>query len=139
LLGAQSAINTPSVPNSRGFLVVLLLLIATIALGAPAAASIAHGVDHVAAPVSAGEHHHHAAKGSVDVHPESVPDGEGSDRSDTGALAHSHPPVPGAEPAMLGSLERPLPRRAAMVPQEWAVRALKTLSWSPQRRPPRAA
>jgi len=120
----------------RRFLAALMFLVATVALSAPAAASIVHRVDHIPAPVSAGEHHYHAANGDVDVHEESAPDGSGQSGNGT---AHSHPQVLGAEPAMLGSAETPLPPLAAQLRQEWTVRELKTLSWSPHRRPPRTA
>lgn len=132
-----SALIARSVLILRRVLASLLLLIATVALSAPAAASIVHGVDHIPAPVSAGEHHHHADSGDVDVHEEGVPDP--SDQSGSNGIAHSHPPFLGAEPAMLGSALMPLPLLAAQVQKEWTVRELKTLSWSPHKRPPRTA
>lgn len=121
----------------RSFLAGLMFLIATLALSVPAAASVAHAVNHIPASVSAGQHHHHADNGNVDVHEESAPDGSG--QSGGKGTAHSHPPGYGAEPAMLGSTVAPLPPAARQLRQEWTVRELKTLSWSPHRRPPRTA
>lgn len=129
--------NTRVVPILRKFLPALMLLIASIALSVPAAASMTHAVGHIPTPVSAGEHHHHADNGNVDVHDESAPDGSG--QSGGKGAAHSHAPGLGAEPAMLGSTVAPLSLLAAQVRQEWTVRELKTLSWSPHRRPPRTA
>lgn len=114
-----------------------MCLIATVALSAPAAALMAHAVDHIPAPVTAGEHHHHADNGDVDVHEDDVP--ERSDQPGNSGTAHSHPPVFGAEPIMLGSTVTPLPLLAVQMQREWPVRELNTLSWTPKRRPPRTA
>jgi hypothetical protein len=122
----------------RRILAVVLLMAASLTLGVPATASIAHEADHVASPVSAGEYHHHDSDGTVDLQQDSAADEDG-DASGNPVRGHSHPPASAADPAMLASIALALPSIRTRVPQDQTVRQLHTLSWSPHRRPPRAA
>lgn len=108
---------------------MLLLLVATLALSVPAAASIAHEADH-----NPGVELH--------FHDGNVTDDGSTDhrdqRSDSQGVGHGHPPFSATDPALLASATLPLLLFCEQLPQDWSVRELQTLTWSPHKRPPRA-
>lgn len=116
-------------PILRKFTTLLLLLVATLALSVPAAASIAHESDH---EVGAEVHFHFAGEdqdGSAD---------QDTDRSNDQGVDHGHPPFSATDPGLLNSSSLGPMLLSAPLPQDWSVRELKTLSWIPQKRPPKA-
>ena len=122
----------------REFLAALGLLVASLLLAAPATATLVHGVDHIAIPVSSGEHHHHLSGGDVDMHDAATAD-QTDDQSGEKGVGHSHPPTIAADHATLGASALTYPCTATRMPQEWAVLELRTRTLSPHRRPPRTA
>lgn len=132
-----SAPITPAVLILRRFLAVLALLVTSLVLVAPSGASVAHQVDHIPNPVNAGQYHHHASDGSVDLHEEAT--SERSDDHSGSVTGHAHPPVGVADPALLGSTALAHPLLGRELQDVWAVRELPTLPWNPQKRPPRTA
>lgn len=128
---------TPAVLILRRFLAALAVLIASLGLVVPSAASVAHQVDHIPKPVNTAQYHHHASDGSVDVHEDGT--NERSDGHSGSVTGHAHPPVGVADPVMLGSISLAHPSLGGELQDEWAVRELPTLAWNPQKRPPRTA
>jgi hypothetical protein len=123
----------------RTSLHALLGVVIAVLLAAPAAAWDRHALAHISAPVSASEHHHHAADGTVEVghHADVAPEG-GSDEEDGG---HDHLPSLAAATAGLLS-DAPLiqPRvAAASTHSDLVARAPPDLPPEPQIRPPRSA
>ncbi|MFP5329173.1 MAG: hypothetical protein ACLGHC_03415 [Alphaproteobacteria bacterium] len=132
-----SAPITPAVLILRRFLAVLALLVTSLVLVAPSGASVAHQVDHIPNPVNAGQYHHHASDGSVDVEEREKSD-QRDDRSGN-VMGHAHPPLCVADPALLGSNALAHPLLGRELQDEWAIRELPTLAWNPHRRPPKTA
>jgi hypothetical protein len=129
-------ITRATVPILRKFLAALALLTASLVLVAPATAARAHQVGHIPSPVDAGQYHHHATDGSADVHDDGAT-GQTDDQPDGNTSGHSHPPVLAVDPAMLEPVALTHPMIGMHLAGEWTVRELVTLSWGPQRRPPR--
>ena len=123
--------------NLRRVLAALAFVVAGVLLVAPAAASLTHDVDHIGAPVGVGQHHHHAAHGDVDIEDDGTPT-QTDDQSTGKSTGHAHPPT-AADPALFGSAIISPPLIEQYLQQDWSVRELVTLTWSPDRRPPRAA
>lgn len=119
----------------RRVLAVLLFVAASFTLGVPATASIMHETDHMGSPVSAGQYHHHASDGTVELEQDAAD--EKNDESGKPGTGHSHAPAAAADPAMFASVALALPLIASRVPQYRFVHQLHTRSWSPHRRPPR--
>lgn len=119
----------------RAFVAFALLMFG-LAAGATERADFPHMAAHTAFPVDAGQFHHHAMEGQVlDVH-----DQDGSDqKSGKEEVGHSHPPTQLADPVFLPETDLVLAPKRADVRQEWVLRSLLTLSWSPDRRPPKLA
>jgi hypothetical protein len=138
LPGGRCDIITCVVLILRRLLAALAIVVASVMLAAPAAASLTHGVDHFAAPVSVGEHHHHATGGEVDIEDDRAPT-QTNDPSTGKSTGHSHPPTGAADPALFGSAIISPPLIEQYLQQDWSVRELATLTWSPHRRPPRTA
>ena len=115
------------------------MLIATLALSVPAAASNAHRLAHVGVPVTAKQHHHHGASmGDVETHEDQTTDRSEADRKDKG-VAHSHA---SAAPGELLAAETSQPiflRSMPGHPLAWSVHRLTTRGWTPNQRPPRTA
>lgn len=117
---------------------MLALLFATAVISAPAVSRGFHSISHVAAPVAAGEHHHHGEDGHVTFHGEHRDVAPDSDEALGGKSGHSHMASTAFDMAPQGSSVVP---RAQLKPMPKLppadTPALETLGWSPQKRPPR--
>lgn len=115
------------------------MVIATLAFSVPAAASNAHRLAHVEAPVTVGHHHHHGAlPGDIETHDDQSDDRSDADRKDKG-VAHGHAGAAAGE-LLVAETNRPtflflLPGH----PLAWLVHRLTTRGWTPHQRPPRTA
>lgn len=73
----------------RQLLPILGMLLGSLVLSVPAAASGVHEIAHVDSPVMAGEHHHHGSSGNVAPHDHEEEQETGDEQSDQG-YGHSH-------------------------------------------------
>ena len=73
----------------RKLLPLLAMVGVSLAFAAPSTAAQLHGFEHSVTKVTAGQHHHHAADGSVEAHQDS-PDSDTDDDRDARGVGHSH-------------------------------------------------
>jgi hypothetical protein len=128
------------VAHLRSFLAILALLFAAVAISAPAAARERHELNHASSPVASGEHHHHDEDGSVTSHSSDSDAAPQSDDTTAGNFGHSHmvnmafDALPFGSTGLAATMIVP-----AEVPAGANTPVLRTLGWSPQKRPPRTA
>ena len=119
----------------RKFLAALAILTACTVLTTPAAAARSHHIEHIPSPIAVGQHHDHAGDVGVDMDEDDPASEQSKDKT---APGHAHPPISAADLAMPGA--GVLTQASRIVPrQQWILRELSTLNWSPARRPPRTA
>lgn len=124
----------------RTLLTMFTLLSAAVATSAPAAARGLHGLSHLSAPVATGQYHHHDEGGGVLEHQADLDSAPQPADSPVGKIGHSH---------MAGSAFDVVPQIGGDLPPSVIITApppaaanapiLRTLGWSPQKRPPRTA
>lgn len=120
----------------RHLLSALFGLLAALLAATPAAAWDEHASSHVAAPVAAFEHHHHAESGEVEVEDPAVPDNNRDAGDDSG---HAHMPSGSSALAdMLGCGSALMALAASPIMHfTFVERAHSSLGSEPQKRPPR--
>jgi len=127
----------PSVLILRKLLPVLALLLGSLTLGVPAAASNMHQLAHAQTVVAAGEHHHHSATGEVDLHGHEQ-DEQSGDRGDLG-VGHNHSSASSGDLATTPAVSALSTSLGQALLLERSAAELPTVDPPPQERPPRTA
>lgn len=131
-------LSTPAVSILRKLLPLIALLGVSLAFSAPSAAARLHGLEHSANPVSAGQHHHHAADGSIETAPDQPQPDSGKDRGAKG-VGHAHGTCATGECVETAAAIPPAAATAEMRLVAMVNRDLPALDPPPRERPPRTA